>query len=547
MTKLNSRLSACAIAASALLAACGGGGTTPGTDTNTSAVSGDTGTCTAAPCINFGESTLGMVDFGRLGIEVANDPTDANNKVAKLTKATDDEPWAGVTVHLGGTGNSVTRIDPAQGITLRVYSPAAGLPIMVKIEDASDGNKSKEATSTSTKAGEWETLTFSYPTADNATTYNKVSVFPGFNTQFNEVYYIDELKYTAKASTTPTEPTTGGLTLVSFDETPVATLAAFEGASFAADTDGTNKIAKFIKPTTAMPWGGATFTSCPTGTLGAMPPIPFTSNLQTISVRVKAPRAGVMFSLEVKDKFNPGNLVFAQTSNVGTDWETLSFNFTNKTFGNALDTSTTYNQLSIFPNFDKANEGSATAEATDSVYYFDDVKLVGSTATLGTCPPAPVSSSPTDAPAAPTENAANVISIYSGAYTATPGVNLNPNWGQNTVQSVETIAGNEVRKLALFNYQGIDFDANPIDVTAKTSLHVDMWSADATTVNVYLIGPGAGNEQPYPVTLNANAWTSVDIPLSSYNTVTGKNAIRQLKLESNPTNTTVFLDNVYFK
>ena len=545
MTKFNSRLSACAIAASALLAACGGGGTTPGTDNNTSAVSGDTGTCTAAPCINFGESTLGMVNFGGLDIEVANDPADASNKVAKLTKATDDETWAGVTVHLGGTGNSVTRIDPAQGITLRVYSPAAGLPIMVKIEDASNADALVEANASTTKAGEWETLTFTYAAANDATTYNKVSVFPGFNTQFNEVYYIDELKYTAKATTTPTEPTTGGLTLVSFDETPAATLVAFEGASFAADTDGTNQIAKFTKPTTAQPWGGATFTSCPTGTLGAMPPIPFTSNLQTISVRVKAPRAGVMFSLEVKDKFNPGNLVFAQTSNVGTDWETLSFNFTNKTFGNALDTSTTYNLLSIFPNFDKANEGSAARETTDSVYYFDDVKLVGSTATLGTCPAAPVSTSPTNAPAAPTENAANVISIYSDAYTATPGVELNPGWGQNTVQSLETIASNEVMKLATFNYQGINFDSNRIDVSGKTSLHVDMWSADATSVKVFLIGPN--NEQPYTVNLTANAWTSFDIPLSSYDTVTGKNAIRQLKLESVPANTTVFVDNIYFK
>jgi hypothetical protein len=202
-------MTACAFAAAALLTACGGGGTTPGTDSNTSAVSGATGTCTAAPCINFGESNLGMVDFGRLGIEVANDPADASNKVAKLTKATDDEPWAGVTVHLGGTGNSVTRIDPAQGITLRVYSPAAGLPIMVKIENASNADAFVEATASTTKAGEWETLTFTYAAANTATTYNKVSVFPGFNTQFNEVYYIDELKYTAKAADSGSSNATG--------------------------------------------------------------------------------------------------------------------------------------------------------------------------------------------------------------------------------------------------------------------------------------------------------------------------------------------------
>lgn len=222
------QLSASALAVAALLSACGGGGNTSGT--GSTAVSGSTGTCTAAPCINFSESNLGMVDFGRLGIEVANDPADATNKVAKLTKETGDEPWAGVTVHLGGAGNTVTRIDPALGITLRVYSPAAGKTIMVKIEDSAANGV--EATATSTKAGEWETLTFTYASANAATTYNKVSVFPGFNTQLNEVYYIDELKYTAKAA--DVIPPSSSLTLINFDETQAATLDAFEGTSFAA-------------------------------------------------------------------------------------------------------------------------------------------------------------------------------------------------------------------------------------------------------------------------------------------------------------------------
>ncbi len=202
------QLSAGAIAVAALLAACGGGGNTSGAGNTTA--NGSTGTCTAAPCINFAETTLGMVDFGGLGIEVANDPANATNKVAKLTKATDDETWAGVTVHLGTSGNTVTRIDPAQGISLRVYSPAAGKTIMVKIEDAAANGI--EATATSTKAGEWETLTFAYATAIAATTYNKVSVFPGFGTKLNEVYYIDELKYTAKAADV-TPPSSSGTVL----------------------------------------------------------------------------------------------------------------------------------------------------------------------------------------------------------------------------------------------------------------------------------------------------------------------------------------------
>ena len=117
MRTLNLKMTACAFAAAALLTACGGGGTTPGANeeenNNSSAQSGDTSTCTAAPCINFSETTLGMVDFGGLGIGVVNDPVSSANKVAKLTKEPADETWAGVTVHLGGANNSVTRMTRA--------------------------------------------------------------------------------------------------------------------------------------------------------------------------------------------------------------------------------------------------------------------------------------------------------------------------------------------------------------------------------------------------------------------------------------------------
>ena len=110
--------------------------------------------------------------------------------------------------------------------------------------------------------------------------------------------------------------------------------------------------------------------------------------------------------------------------------------------------------------------------------------------------------------------------------------------------TTETIAANSVLKLASFNYQGIDFDANRINVSSKTHLHVDIWSGTATSVAVSLIAQGG--EQPYTVNLTANAWTSVNIPLSSYNTV-DKTTVRQLKFESTPSGSTVFLDNIYFK
>lgn len=171
-----------------------------------SAPSGSTGSCTAAPCINFAEANVALVGFEGLenGVQVVNDPADATNKVAKLTKEAADQPWAGATIHLNGSAEgaatTVTRIDPARGITLRVYSPAVGETIMVKIEDGSNSNAFVEASATSTKAGEWETLSFSYATANSGTTYNKISVFPAFMVQANKIFYIDEFKYTAKSA-----------------------------------------------------------------------------------------------------------------------------------------------------------------------------------------------------------------------------------------------------------------------------------------------------------------------------------------------------------
>ena len=179
--------------------------------------SGSTGTCTAVPCINFAEATVVLVDFGGLGIEVAADPADATNQVAKLTKEAADEKWAGVTVHLGGANNTVARIDPAAGISLRVYSPAAGETVMIKIENGANDQIFKESRATTTKAGEWETLTFTYSGADASAIYNKVSVFPAFDTQANKVFYIDELKYTEKTNTTPPPTATNLVTNGNFE------------------------------------------------------------------------------------------------------------------------------------------------------------------------------------------------------------------------------------------------------------------------------------------------------------------------------------------
>jgi hypothetical protein len=201
-----------------------------------SVVSGETGTCTGATCITFSESTVGLVDFGGLGVAVVADPALASNKVAQLTKEATDETWAGATVHLGTSDFSVTAIDASAGITLRVNSPSVGAKTMVKIENAANSGVFVEAEALSTKAGEWETLTFSYPAASSAATYNKISVFPGFGSQVAGTWLIDELKTTAKTSSS------SALTFASAFSGANSTTA--EGGSFGGysggDKDGWN-------------------------------------------------------------------------------------------------------------------------------------------------------------------------------------------------------------------------------------------------------------------------------------------------------------------
>jgi len=175
---------------------------------NTVPVSGSTGTCTAAPCLNFSEATVALDAFeGLASATVDNDPVDSTNKVAKLVKAAAGQPWAGATVSTTSANKSVAQIDlsGSKVITLRVYSPAVGEKIMLKLEDAADPGVNLTAEALTTKANAWETLSFNYasPTGGNysgTATYNKISIFPGFMTQVDKTYYFDELKYTAKAA-----------------------------------------------------------------------------------------------------------------------------------------------------------------------------------------------------------------------------------------------------------------------------------------------------------------------------------------------------------
>jgi len=318
------------------------------------------------------------------------------------------------------------------------------------------------------------------------------------------------------------------------------TVTDFGGAisSLVADpADATNMVIRTIKAADAQTWAGTTIGDdvadvADDGGLATV--IPFTETATTMSVRVYSPDSGIPVRLKIERSDN--NEVTAETetlTTVANEWETLVFDLNSVAAGTAaFDAAAGYDKASIFFNFSVAGE-----TVGEKTYYWDDVTFGGEATTT---PPPSTATEPTDAPAAPTAAATDVISIYSDAYTNIAPVDTNPNWGQATVTTEESIAGNSVLKMAGLNYQGIAWDDNKQNVSCFESLHVDYWTADATAFQVYAIG--SLGESAFDATVVTGSWQSLDIPLSTYSSV-GLTEARQFKFVGDGT---VYIDNLYY-
>ena len=184
--------------------------------------------------------------------------------------------------------------------------------------------------------------------------------------------------------------------------------------------------------------------------------------------------------------------------------------------------------------------GTSTITATEAA---DDNYLSGTAvATLTVDYPSPSTAAP-----APTKSSSNVISLFGDTYTNVTGTNWGPIWGGPTqgVYTAVTVAGTSTNKYSQMGYSGVQF-ASTIDASLMDTLHLDVWTPNCTSFNLFIINTSNGANQHVTITPTTSGWNSIDIPMSSYSVEA--NHVDQFKIESNtPTSGAVlYIQNIYF-
>jgi hypothetical protein len=162
----------------------------------------------------------------------------------------------------------------------------------------------------------------------------------------------------------------------------------------------------------------------------------------------------------------------------------------------------------------------------------------------------------------PTRDAADVISVFSDTYTDAVDAVFEPGYGGSTTQfNLSSSNGNEFAVYNRNNWTGIEFTDSPIDASAMTHMHVDVFVEDSSTSSVQFqirdigtngrintnVFTGQPNSDDKDYRFQATGfipgqWNSFEIPLAG-NLTNQRNNLGAIILAGGPNFT---LDNIYF-
>ena len=315
--------------------------------------------------VTFDDTTINysFIDFGGAVSQFVADPAGGTNQVVQTEKTVGAQTWAGTSLATVGPpeegfANAIPFTTMATQMKVRVYAPAVGIPVMLKIEDESNGGIFAEAQDTTTVANAWQTLTFDYAMATGgsfniANTYDKVSLFYDFGAAgAGDVFYWDDVEF---HDTVIVNPSYTIFTDFDMNENELFTgwpntveKVANPDASGINMSDSVGCWARGGEQ-----WAHA-YSDLST-------PVDF-STYPAIEAKVYSPIAcQVLCKLE--SSTGAGPVESFQTVTATNTWQLLSFDFTGVP-------SLTYDKLIFF--FDFASGGADT-------FYFDDVQLANIT------------------------------------------------------------------------------------------------------------------------------------------------------------------------
>ena len=274
-------------------------------------------------------------------------------------------------------------------------------------------------------------------------------------------------------------------------------------------------VAKFTARLTGQPWA-----LCHTSDDGVFT---FDANNSIVTIMIYK---SVVSDVGLKFEGQSGNHQIVIPNTVTDQWEEMTFDFSSQI-------GSTYGTIVLIPDFD------LVGRTQENIIYFDNIQAPDGDVT-GPLP------EPTVAAPTPSVPAADVISIFSDAYTDIAGTNFNPGWGQTTVVTTEEIGGNFMMKYDNFNYQGTEF-AGAQDLSSMNYMHIDMWTPNATVVKVTPISASTGENLAYLAPITLESWNSYDIPLADFAGVSMADIV-QLKFDGQVgvTPSILYLDNIYF-
>jgi hypothetical protein len=268
-----------------------------------------------------------------------------------------------------------------------------------------------------------------------------------------------------------------------------------------------------------------------------------------ISVDVHSLRAGQKVLLKLEDRTNntvtTGDIIKETT---GTGWETITYNL-------SADYSGLFDRVVFIMDFGVVNDAQVN-------HYIDNIRVSepvdegtgGGGGGTG-------SEAPTEGPAAPSTDAANVISLFSDSYDDVAVDTWQTEWSNVGAYEEVDLNGNMAKKYTDLGYAGIETVQTQVNASEMTHLNMDVWSANVTAFKIKLVdfgatggysgegGDGQGDDTEHEVTTAPaqGEWVTLSIPLSDFTGLTAKSNIAQMIISGEPyEELDIYIDNVYF-